>query len=160
VPVERRQGIDLWHRYLETSEKDGRVTEAHRTVIDCAKDLPRPEALVIADSALRHRDVDRIRLLRKAEALPTNGRTQALRVVREATRTRKAFRRDCQRYTGLVIRGWIVVRFAWKTSCSSPTTSATRSGTSWPDPPNGQLSRPACSGPSEVPELPVAGVLG
>jgi very-short-patch-repair endonuclease len=28
--------------------------------------------------------------------------------------TRGALRRDCRRYTGLVIRGWTVVRFAWE----------------------------------------------
>jgi very-short-patch-repair endonuclease len=28
--------------------------------------------------------------------------------------TRKVLRRDCERYTGLVLRGWRVVRFAWE----------------------------------------------
>jgi very-short-patch-repair endonuclease len=27
---------------------------------------------------------------------------------------RKALKRDCERYTGLVVRGWRVVRFAWE----------------------------------------------
>jgi len=27
---------------------------------------------------------------------------------------RGALRRDCRRYTALVLRGWIVVRFAWE----------------------------------------------
>jgi very-short-patch-repair endonuclease len=27
---------------------------------------------------------------------------------------RKAFDRDCRRYNGLVLRGWLVVRFTWE----------------------------------------------
>lgn len=27
---------------------------------------------------------------------------------------RRALKHDCERYTGLVIRGWTVVRFAWE----------------------------------------------
>jgi very-short-patch-repair endonuclease len=28
--------------------------------------------------------------------------------------SRAQLRRDCRRYTGLVVRGWLVVRFAWE----------------------------------------------
>jgi very-short-patch-repair endonuclease len=177
LSADRRRGVDVRHRDLRPEERRGRVTEVHRTVIDCAKDLLFQDALAIADSALRHRSVDRDRLLSMAEALPTTGRTQALRVVRSASPlaanpfesvlraialdvpgldvqpqvvisergfygrpdlvdrrrriviegdsytfhgTRKAFRRDCQRYTGLVIRGWTVVRFAWEDVMHEP----------------------------------------
>jgi very-short-patch-repair endonuclease len=140
-------------------------------VIDCAKDLPFREALAIADSALRHGDVDHDELIKLATALPSTGRTQALEVVEAASPLadnpfesmlrgvalrvpglevepqvwilergwrgrpdlvdrrrrivieaesfefhgrRKALTRDCERYTGLVVRGWRVVRFSWE----------------------------------------------
>lgn len=171
VEVHRRAGIDLRWRDLEPHEYDGRVTSTHRTVIDCAKDLPFDEALAIADSALRHRDVDQEELVRLALALPSTGRNEALKVVANASPLpdnpfesmlraialevpaldvkpqvwieergfrgrpdlvdverriiieaesfefhgkRKALKRDCERYTALVIRGWRVVRFAWE----------------------------------------------
>ena len=85
LPPHRRSGVDVRWRDLAPHERDGLVTEPHRTVIDCAKDLPFAEAVAVADSALRNRDVDPEHLERLALALPSNGRTQALRVVTEAT---------------------------------------------------------------------------
>jgi very-short-patch-repair endonuclease len=171
VEPHRRHGVDVRWRSLEPNEYDGRVTSHHRTVIDCARDLPVPEALAIADSALRHGDVDLDELLRLARRLPSNGRKEALHIVSHASALpanpfesmlrgisldvpgldlqsqvwieergfrgrpdlvdrkrrlvveaesfefhgkRKALKRDCERYTALVIRGWIVVRFAWE----------------------------------------------
>jgi very-short-patch-repair endonuclease len=171
VTRDRRDLAVVRHRDLTRDEVVNGVTEPHRTVIDCAKDLPWSEALAIADSALRRRDVVREVLVNRAEGLRTSGRVQALRVVRAASplaanpfesvlraialevpgltvqpqvlinergfrgrpdlvdrrrrlvleadsfgfhSSRKALRRDCQRYTGLVIRGWTVVRFAWE----------------------------------------------
>ena len=171
VEPHRRHGAEVRWRNLEPHEYDGRVTSHHRTVIDCARDLAVPEALAIADSALRHRDVDVEELLSLARRLPSNGRTEALRIVSHASALpanpfesmlrgisldvpgldlrpqvwieergfrgrpdlvdrkrrivveaesfefhgkRKALKRDCERYTALVIRGWIVVRFAWE----------------------------------------------
>ena len=171
VKEHRRIGVDLRWRDLDAHEHDGRVTSPHRTVIDCARDLPFPEALAIADSALRHRDVDRHELERLALLLPSTGRNEAIKVVTNASPLaanpfesmlraialdvpgldlqpqvwieergfrgrpdlvdrrrrivveaesfefhgkRKALKRDCERYNALVIRGWIVVRFAWE----------------------------------------------
>ncbi len=171
VERHRRVGVDLRWRDLEPDDRHGHVTSPHRTVIDCAKDLPFREALAIADSALRHRDVDHDELVRRALLLPSSGRTQALAVVEAATALaanpfesmlravaigvpgldvepqvwivergfrgrpdlvdrkrrivieadsfefhtgRRAFKRDCERYTGLVVRGWRVVRFSWE----------------------------------------------
>ena len=171
VEPHRRAGVDLRWRNLEPHEHAGRVTSPHRTVIDSARDLPFPEALAIADSALRHQDVDHDELVRLANALPSTGRTEALKVVEHASPLpanpfesvlraialdvpgldvkpqvwihergfrgrpdlvdlerrivieaesfefhgkRKALKRDCERYTALVIRGWRVVRFAWE----------------------------------------------
>ena len=167
----RRFGVDLRWRDLEPHERDGFVTSQHRTVIDCARDLPITRALAVADSALRHHAVDHDHLLRLATALPSTGRTQALRVITQATPLaanpfesvlrgialdvpgldlrpqvwivdrgfrgrpdlvdterrlvveaesfefhgrRKELKRDCERYTALVIRGWTVIRFAWE----------------------------------------------
>jgi very-short-patch-repair endonuclease len=44
---------------------------------------------------------------------------EALRIVIEADSfefhsTRRAFDRDCRRYDGLVVRGWLVLRFSWE----------------------------------------------
>lgn len=171
VEPHRREGIDSRWRDLESDEVHGMVTSPHRTVIDCARDLPFVEALAICDSALRHGDVDLEHLTKLATALPTNGRTAALRVVNAASPLaanpfesmlraialdvpglhpepqvlindrgflgrpdlvdrrlrivieadsfefhggRKALKRDCERYTALVVRGWRVVRFAWE----------------------------------------------
>lgn len=171
VEPRRRAGVDLRWRDLAPHEQHGHVTSPHRTVIDCAKDLPFREALAIADSALRHGDVDHDELIRLASALPSTGRTQALEVVEAASPLpanpfesmlrgvalrvpgldvepqvwilergwcgrpdlvdrrrrivieaesfefhgqRKALKRDCERYTGLVVRGWRVVRFSWE----------------------------------------------
>ena len=171
VDPHRRRGIAVRWRDLQPHERDGLVTSKHRTVVDCAKDLPLAEALAVADSALRHGDVDQEELIRRAQALPRRTRSRALRVVTEASALaanpfesmlraialdvpgldlrpqvwieehgfrgrpdlvdvdrrivveaesfefhtgRKAFRRDCERYTALVILGWTVIRFAWE----------------------------------------------
>ena len=44
---------------------------------------------------------------------------ERLRIVVEAESVefhtgRKAFDRDCRRYNGLVVRGWLVLRFSWE----------------------------------------------
>jgi len=47
-----------------------------------------------------------------------------------------ALRWDARRYDNLVVRGWLVLRFAWGTSCTTRTTSAIpsrRSATSYTD---------------------------
>ncbi|MFT4010403.1 MAG: DUF559 domain-containing protein [Nocardioidaceae bacterium] len=72
------------YRNLEEHEHDGLATRKARTVIDCAKDLPFDRALAVADSALRHGDVTHEELIRLANAIPSNGRKQALRVVEAA----------------------------------------------------------------------------
>jgi very-short-patch-repair endonuclease len=64
---------------------DGWVTSPVRTVLDCAATLPFDEALAVADSALRSRDVTRAELRSAAESLPGRGRRrQVLRVVEAA----------------------------------------------------------------------------
>ncbi|QIK67264.1 DUF559 domain-containing protein [Nocardioides sp. HDW12B] len=171
VDAHRRRGVELRWRPVSADELDHHLTVMDRTVIDCARDLPFADALAVADSALRHRDVDHDELLTLAELVPTTGRRQARRVVEHADPraanpfesvlraialdvpgldvqpqqliqergfvgrpdlvdrvarivvegdsfshhgTRKAFRRDCERYNALTLRGWRVLRFTWE----------------------------------------------
>ena len=55
-----------------------------RTVVDCARRLPFPDALSVADSALRAGDLTWRQLLAAAEDSPRTGRRAALRVARAA----------------------------------------------------------------------------
>ena len=109
--------------------RNGR-TRAARTVIDCARDCPFDEALTVADSALRHGHVTREELTRWAELVPSTGRRACLRVAREASGLaanpfefhghRAGLRRDCERYTALALRGWLVLRFSWEDVMHDP----------------------------------------
>jgi very-short-patch-repair endonuclease len=81
---ERRAGVRVAYVDLPASDLEGRVTAKVRTVLDCASRLPFDEALAIADSALRARDVDRAALLRAARQMPDRYRTRCLRVATEA----------------------------------------------------------------------------
>ena len=51
--VERRSGIRVHRADLHADELRDHVTTPVRTVLDCARDLPLAEAVVVADSALR-----------------------------------------------------------------------------------------------------------
>lgn len=82
---EQRRGVDVRHRDLEPHEVHGWLTSPHRTVLDCARDLPFAHALAVADSALRARAVDAGELLKRARSLASNGRQEAIRVASEAT---------------------------------------------------------------------------
>lgn len=156
---------------VPSGEVDERCTGKERTLIDCIRSLPFDEALVIADSALRHGDVTPTRLVELAEGVRGTGAPQARRVARLADRraanvfesalraialdvpglrvepqlpitddygtgyvdlgdaalrlaveaeshewhsTREGLRRDCRRYTRMVILGWRVLRFTWE----------------------------------------------
>ena len=59
------------------------------TVMACAARMPFDEALAVADSALRHRDVSRAELLRRAEAMPDRYRSRCLRVASPGRRSRR-----------------------------------------------------------------------
>lgn len=83
VPA-RRRGVDLRWRDLDPTDLvDGWVTGALRTVVDCARDLSLPEALSVADSALRSGAVTVAELHAAGCELPRAGRKQA-RLVLEA----------------------------------------------------------------------------
>jgi very-short-patch-repair endonuclease len=61
-----------------------RVTGKLRTVVDCARWLPFPDGLSVADSALRAGDLTKSQLLTAAEASPRTGRPAAIKVARAA----------------------------------------------------------------------------
>jgi very-short-patch-repair endonuclease len=163
--------VDLHWYDVEPDEVVGLVTSREQTLVDCMRSLAFDEALAIADSALRHGDITKARLLELADSVKGPGAPQARRVAREATHLaanpfesalraigldvpglrlepqvviadkegrgradlvdrerrwvveaeshswhskRGALRRDCRRYTKLVLLGWRVLRFAWE----------------------------------------------
>lgn len=71
--------------HLPDSDVDGLVTTPLRTVIDCARSMPFPEGLAVADSALRRHLVDRSELVRRAELTRGAGRQAVLQVARFAS---------------------------------------------------------------------------
>lgn len=80
----RRRGVRV--RYVDIPGEDvDRIATSHAaTVITCAARMPFDEALAVADSALRHRDVTKPELIRRAETMPLRYRARCLRVVRAA----------------------------------------------------------------------------
>lgn len=93
VTVKRNRKLDadmraahhLVYATLAEAEVEGGVTTPVRTVIDCAKRLSFDEALAVADSALRSGRVTKTELVAAARKVQGRGRTQAMRVAREAT---------------------------------------------------------------------------
>lgn len=78
----RPVGAELVCEALPRAEVDGWATSHLRTVLDCAASLPFDEALAVADSALRHRDLDREDLL---GAVRPDTPSQVRRVLENAT---------------------------------------------------------------------------
>lgn len=79
--VTDRRGMNLVYGDL-TDERI--VTGCTRTVVDCARRLPFPEALAVADSALRRGDVDGLVLQREAGSVRGKGAADARRVAHHA----------------------------------------------------------------------------
>jgi very-short-patch-repair endonuclease len=71
--------------WADVSEEGKRCTSPLRTVIDCARRLHFAVALAVADSAIRHGDVDPVALARAAEAVRGKGAEQARRVARHGS---------------------------------------------------------------------------
>jgi very-short-patch-repair endonuclease len=160
-----------WANLSPDDVRDGLVTSKERTLQDCLTTLPFDEALTVADSSLRHRDISPRSLRRVVERIRGPGSAQARRVAALANgdaanpfesvlrshslevagldlqpqveirypgffarpdlvdvdrglvveadshtwhSSRAALRRDCRRYNGLVLRGWLVLRFVWE----------------------------------------------
>lgn len=172
LTVQQRHGVQVhWITVDAAHVHAGIVTDRETTLVHCLRSLPYDEALAIADSALRHRDIDRAGLIALAEAIRGPGSAQARKVARladpraanpfeSALRAiatnvrglhvvpqrvigtghdkvtpdlvderlgivleadsfswhgiRRHLRRDCRRYNWLVLRGWLVLRFAWE----------------------------------------------
>ena len=72
-------------KWAELSEERGHITSPLRTVIDCARVLPFPSALAVADSALRHGDVEAETLVRAAAGVRGKGAAEARRVAEHAS---------------------------------------------------------------------------
>jgi hypothetical protein len=70
---------------LPPEDVDGWVTTPLRTVVDCARTMPFPEALAVGDSALRRGLVTRTELVERAEATRGAGRAAVRRVARHAS---------------------------------------------------------------------------
>ncbi|HWI43614.1 MAG TPA: hypothetical protein VNS81_08320 [Nocardioides sp.] len=155
---------------LQVEDVDGLATNPLQTVLWCARDLAFPDALAVADSALRHGAIDRGELIRSAAGIAGRAGARARRValyadgraanpfestlraiaieegiavvpqfevharglvlhpdlvdpmngvVLEAEswefhgKEKRAFERDVERYTALVVSGWRVLRFTW-----------------------------------------------
>ncbi|MCE1177966.1 MAG: DUF559 domain-containing protein [Micrococcales bacterium] len=87
VAAQRRAGVRVsWCAVPEQDVAHGWVTTPIRTLIDCASHLPFPEALAIADSALRSGLVTREQARAAADRIPARaGRARVLRVIEAAT---------------------------------------------------------------------------
>lgn len=79
----RSRGADLRRHYalLEDSELAAGVTAPVRTVLDCARTLPLPQALAVVDSALREGSVTRWGLDEAARGCHAQGVRRARRVI-------------------------------------------------------------------------------
>lgn len=85
VAPARRRGLRVHWRPLDAEDTDEGKTAPLRTVLDCALDLDLPEALGIADSALRRGEVSREELTDAIQMLPRIGRERAAVVLRSAS---------------------------------------------------------------------------
>ncbi|MCM3554323.1 endonuclease domain-containing protein [Janibacter melonis] len=77
VRRDRTTGVALRYRSLARADVEDHVTTPLRTVVDCARDLPLPEALAVADSAVRAGAVTVLDLARVIPQLPRVGRAPA-----------------------------------------------------------------------------------
>jgi very-short-patch-repair endonuclease len=84
VDAGRRSGVLVRYVDLDPADVGAVATGPGATVMDCAARRPFDEALTVADSALRHLDVTRGGLLRRAHAMPDRYRARCLRVAQYA----------------------------------------------------------------------------
>lgn len=85
VTPARRTGVRLHWRPLDHDDVDEVRTTPVRTVLDCAAELDLPEALAVADSALRRGDLTVPDLTAALAALPRLHRRRAARIVTQAS---------------------------------------------------------------------------
>ncbi|WP_183407217.1 DUF559 domain-containing protein [Nocardioides marmorisolisilvae] len=84
-PEARRFLVPHWSDLAPEDVERG-VTTKRRTLIDCMRNLPLADAVSIADSALRRKDITKNELVRLAFGLRGRGRTRAILVAAMATR--------------------------------------------------------------------------
>ena len=85
VPPSRRRGVRLRYVDLDPDDVSGPALRPVATVLDCASRLRFPDALAVADSALRRLEVRQDELVDRAGSLPPRYRARASRVAREAS---------------------------------------------------------------------------
>lgn len=79
--VRAGENVKLYYRTLTDTDRDVGITGIGRTVVDCARDLSTPDALVVADSALRSRKVTKRDLVAAAAQLRNQRSAHARRVI-------------------------------------------------------------------------------
>jgi hypothetical protein len=67
--VPDRDDAQIYYRTIGPGERDGDVTTLRRTLLDCARDIPAPEALAMADAAVRTGKADKGDLIAAAAEL-------------------------------------------------------------------------------------------
>lgn len=80
LSAKARRAVNVKHAEVTAEERAAGVTSPIRTVLDCARYLRFDEALAVADSALRAKDVTPHRLTEGADRLRGKGAGQARRV--------------------------------------------------------------------------------
>jgi very-short-patch-repair endonuclease len=75
------EGVKVYQRIIGADEHDGSVTSPVRTIVDCARDLDIPDALVIADAAVRSGKAELDELAAAAAKLHGRGSARARRVI-------------------------------------------------------------------------------
>jgi very-short-patch-repair endonuclease len=84
LPAHRRRGVRVRYVDVDPADVNRIAASPGETVMRCAARMPFDEALAIADSALRHQDVGRRELLRRAESMPDRYRSRCVRVAEHA----------------------------------------------------------------------------
>lgn len=86
VSADSQAAVDVrWRAIAAADIVDGWVTSRARTVLDCAALLAWPEALCVADSALRSKRVTREELVRALPTVPGQRRPRVARVIDAAS---------------------------------------------------------------------------
>ena len=74
-------GVRVYYRRVRPDERDGNVTTVVRTILDCARDLPAPEALATADAAVSSGRADFEELVDAAAKVRGPGSARVRRVI-------------------------------------------------------------------------------
>jgi hypothetical protein len=84
IPEDLEILVELFHLDIPAADRDGWATTKLRTVVDCGRDLPLDDALCVADSALRHKDLSYEELNEAAAKITGRGAEQVRLVARYA----------------------------------------------------------------------------